>query len=58
MSFVTGVGLTAFGRHQGSSTLDLMSQAAELALADAELKRGEVDGLLCGYSTTLTSATK
>src|ERR1700726_345918 len=53
MSFVTGVGLTAFGRHQGSSTLDLMSQAAELALADAGLKRGEVDGLLCGYSTTL-----
>jgi 3-oxoacyl-[acyl-carrier-protein] synthase III len=53
MSFVTGVGLTAFGRHEGCSTLDLMSKAAELALADAGLSRGEVDGLLCGYSTTM-----
>ena len=51
MSFITGVGLTAFGRHEGSSTLDLMSKAAELAIADAGLKRGEIDGVLCGYST-------
>lgn len=51
MSFITGVGLTAFGRHQGSSTLDLMSKAAELAIADAGLKRAEIDGVLCGYST-------
>ena len=51
MSFITGVGLTAFGRHQGSSTLDLMSQAAELAISDAGLKRAEIDGILCGYST-------
>jgi len=53
MSFITGVGLTAFGRHEGSSTLDLMSQAAELALADAGLKRADIDGFLCGYSTTM-----
>jgi acetyl-CoA acetyltransferase len=53
MSFVTGVGLTAFGRHEGCSTLDLMSQAAEFALADAGLKRGDIDGFLCGYSTTM-----
>ena len=39
MSFITGVGLTSFGRHEGSSTLDLMSKAAELAIADAGLKR-------------------
>src|SRR6266576_4240514 len=51
MSFITGVGLTAFGRHEGSSSLDLMSKAAELAIADAGLKRGEIDGILCGYST-------
>ena len=51
MSFITGVGLTAFGRHEGSSTLDLMSKAAGLAIADAGLKRSEVDGVLCGYST-------
>jgi acetyl-CoA acetyltransferase len=53
MSFVTGVGLTAFGKHEGSSTLDLMSKAAEFALADAGLKRRDMDGLLCGYSTTM-----
>src|SRR5438309_2464221 len=51
MSFITGVGLTSFGRHEGASTLDLMSQAAEMAVADAGLKRGEIDGVLCGYST-------
>src|SRR5213078_4230625 len=51
MSFITGVGLTAFGRHEGSSTLDLMSKAAEFAIADAGLTRAEVDGVLCGYST-------
>lgn len=51
MSFITGVGLTSFGKHEGSSSLDLMSRAAELALADAGLARGEIDGILCGYST-------
>jgi acetyl-CoA acetyltransferase len=51
MSFITGVGLTSFGRHEGSSTLDLMSKAAELAISDASLKRAEIDGVLCGYST-------
>jgi acetyl-CoA acetyltransferase len=51
MSFITGVGLTSFGRHEGSSSLDLMSQAAELAVADAGLKRADIDGILCGYST-------
>jgi acetyl-CoA acetyltransferase len=51
MSFITGVGLTSFGRHEGCSTLDLMSRAAELAIADAGLERGEIDGVLCGYST-------
>ena len=51
MSFITGVGLTAFGRHERASTLDLMSKAAELAITDAGLRRGEIDGILCGYST-------
>jgi 3-oxoacyl-[acyl-carrier-protein] synthase III len=51
MSFIAGVRLTAFGKHEASSTLDLMSKAAELALADAGLKRGDIGGLLCGYST-------
>lgn len=52
MTWITGVGLTPFGKHPGKGTLDLMSEAAGLALADAGLERGEVDGLLTGYSTT------
>ncbi len=28
MSFITGVGLTPYGKHEGASTLDLMSEAA------------------------------
>lgn len=53
MSWITGVGLTPFGRLEGSSTLDLMSGAAARALEDAGLERREVDGLVTGYSTTL-----
>ena len=48
MSYITGVGLTSYGKHEGSSSLDLMSKAAELAIADAGLKRAEIDGILCG----------
>src|SRR6516164_9074926 len=51
MSFITGVGLTSYGKHDGSSSLDLMSKAAQLAIDDAGLKRSEIDGILCGYST-------
>ena len=51
MSFITGVGLTAFGRHEGLSSLDLMSRAGGLAIADAGLKRADIDGILCGYNT-------
>jgi acetyl-CoA acetyltransferase len=53
VSYVSGVGLTAFGDRAGSSALDLMTEAAELALADAGLERRDVDGLVCGYATTL-----
>jgi acetyl-CoA acetyltransferase len=52
MSYVTGVGLTPFGKLPGRTTLDLMSEAAAAALADAQLERADVDGLLCAYSTT------
>jgi acetyl-CoA acetyltransferase len=51
MSFITGVGLTPFGKHEGSSSLDLMSNAAQAALDDAGLERADIDGILCGYST-------
>jgi len=53
MSHLLGSGLTRFGRHDGRSTLDLMSEAATAALADAGLERRDVDGLICGYSTTM-----
>lgn len=53
MSYVTGVGLTSFGRHEGKSSLDLMTIAATAAMEDAGLFRREVDGLVCGYATTL-----
>ena len=53
MSFISGVGLTSYGKHPGKGTLDLMSEAATAALDDAQLERRDIDGLVCGYSTTL-----
>ncbi|GJD50557.1 hypothetical protein OPKNFCMD_3300 [Methylobacterium crusticola] len=53
MSWITGVGLTPFGRREGRTTLDLMSEAAAAALAGAGVAREGVDGVICGYSTTL-----
>lgn len=53
MSFVAGLGLTAFGRHDGATTLSLMGDAAAAALKDCGLIRGDIDGLITGYSTTL-----
>lgn len=50
---IVGIGLTSFGRHEGRSPLDLMADAARLALEDACLERRDIDGLLCGYATTL-----
>jgi acetyl-CoA acetyltransferase len=53
MSFIIGSGLTRYGKHEGRNTLDLMSEASALALRDAGLDRRAIDGVLCGYSTTL-----
>lgn len=53
MSFITGAGHTAYGRREGWDTLALMSEAAQAALDDAGLVRGDIDGLITGYSTTL-----
>ena len=53
MSYIIGSGLTRYGSHPGRSSLDLMSQASSLALTDAGLLRADIDGLLCGYATTL-----
>jgi acetyl-CoA acetyltransferase len=53
MAWITGVGLTPFGRREGSTTISLMTEAATAALADAGLERRDIDGLVCGYSTTM-----
>jgi acetyl-CoA acetyltransferase len=53
MAYITGVGDTSFGRLEGSTPLTLMAQAANAALADAGVARAAIDGLLCGYATTL-----
>ena len=52
MSWIAGAGMTPYGKLLGRNTLDLMSDAATAALQDAQLERRDVDGLICGYSTT------
>ncbi|MZR13418.1 thiolase family protein [Maritimibacter sp. DP07] len=52
-AYISGVGLTAFGRHEGLDSLDLMTRAAGQALDDASVKRADVDGLVTGYSTAM-----
>lgn len=53
MSYLVGSGLTRYGRHEGRNSLDLMTEAGTQALTDAGLTRQDIDGLLCGYSTTM-----
>ncbi|RZT42093.1 thiolase family protein [Cupriavidus agavae] len=52
-TFIRGVGNTRFGRLPGSTPLTLMAEASDAALGDAGLGRHEIDGVLCGYATTL-----
>lgn len=52
-TFIRGVGNTRFGRLTGSTPLTLMAQASDAAIEDAGLARGDIDGVLCGYATTL-----
>ena len=53
MAWISGVGLTPFGRMPGRSAIDWQAVAAEEALADAALDRRDVDGVIAGYATTL-----
>ncbi|MBV2216797.1 MAG: thiolase family protein, partial [Diaphorobacter sp.] len=52
-AYLRGAGSTPFGRHEGRGALDLMAGAARQALASASLARADIDGVLCGYATTL-----
>jgi acetyl-CoA C-acetyltransferase len=51
--YLRGAAGTAFGRQERCGPLELMAQAARGALASADLGRAEIDGVLCGYATTL-----
>ena len=52
-AYIAGAATTRFGRLPGRGALDLMAEAARGALDDAGLAREQVDGVLCGYATTL-----
>ena len=52
-AFVRSAGQTAFGRLPGQGPLELMAQACQQALVHAQLRGEHIDGLLCGYATTL-----
>ncbi len=52
MAYITGAACTAFGRHEGSSAISLMTLAARDALRYAHLQTAQIDGLLTGYATT------
>lgn len=52
MAWISGVGLTPFGRLPGRSAIDWQAAAAEEALADAAAERRDVDGVIAGYATT------
>ncbi len=52
-AYLRGAGGTAFGRHDGRSALDLMDAAAAQAIERSGLQRNQIDGVLCGYATTL-----
>lgn len=52
-AYLRGAGGTRFGRHEGQGALDLMAAAAEQALGSAGVRRSDIDGVLCGYATTL-----
>ncbi|NWK97415.1 hypothetical protein DM806_17425 [Sphingobium lactosutens] len=49
---ITGAYDTAVGELPGSSCMGLHSEAALGAIADAGLKRGDIDGVICAYSFT------
>ncbi|MBL0925860.1 MAG: thiolase family protein [Sphingomonadaceae bacterium] len=53
MTWLLASATTAYGRHEGKSALALMAEAAQAALDAAGLEAGAIDGLVCGYATTL-----
>lgn len=52
-AWLTGVGLTPFGRRPGRDALAWQSTAALLALDDAGIRAADVDAVFAGYATTM-----
>jgi acetyl-CoA acetyltransferase len=52
-AYIAGAGNTKFGRLDGLGAVDLMAQAGQQALDEAGVRRQDIDGVLCGYATTL-----
>jgi acetyl-CoA acetyltransferase len=48
-SYVVGVGMTAFGRHEGRSVEDLGEEAVRAAIADARIDPADVEIAFCGH---------
>jgi hypothetical protein len=57
MTYLVGSGLTAYGRHEGQTTLDLMSQASAQALSDAGLARRSLPSI-SAFSRTMPTPCK
>lgn len=51
--YIAGAGNTRFGRLDGMGAVDLMAQAGQQAMDEAGVRRQDIDGVLCGYATTL-----
>ena len=52
-AWLRGAGSIPFGRHEGQGPIDLMAAATRQALESSGLARGDIDGVLGGYATTL-----
>lgn len=52
-AWLSGVGLTPFGRRPGRDALAWQSTAALLALDDAGIRPADVDAVFVGYATTM-----
>lgn len=50
-SYITGIGLTSYGRQPGRDSLDWQIAAAQDAVRDADADLNQIDAVLTGYST-------
>lgn len=51
--FIRGGATTAFGKREGIGVLQLLGEAAQAVMAEAGLRPRDIDGVLCGYATTM-----